>query len=138
MGIRPVGEGAHNNPTNPMVVGRYGLVDEPQNCASADGHCQAPANGTGARYGLVGVVSEGAPDNRERIIRTPRRRLSSVGVFEEMIVNMSLQTRSRSKSFSVRQRARTVVVPRNQMLISTFATPKREKENEEERVEDID
>ena len=135
VGIKPMNENVLVNPPTLEVGGRYGPVGrywespraEESLAAPVDntGASQteespiAPSNNEGARYGLVGMVST------ERIIRTPRRRLVSECVFEKMMGNTN-QPRYRSRSCSVRPRvSKAKTVPSNQMLISTFTTPKR-------------
>ena len=123
MGIMPVSTNAQNDPSTSDAEGRYGLVG---GLNGDEENSVAPANTTGARYGLVVEAQDTSYDEVARPVKTPRRRLVSSSVFERMMSNTDQSQRTRSRSVTSRPRGgRTNTIPSNQKLISTFITPKR-------------
>ena len=125
-GIVPVNDDVHRDPSTVGVEGRYGLVGV-QSEAVTEGNPTAPVINTGARYGLVEEGLSTAHGSEPRKMKTPRRRLVSESVFDRMMLHSVQPPRNRSRSVTFRPRGggKTPMVPNNQILISSFITPKR-------------
>ena len=86
-----------------------------------------PALSAGDRYGLVEEGPSRVHGSEPRKMKTPKRRLVSESVFDRIMLHSVQPPRNRSRSVTFRPRGggKTPVVPNNQILISSFITPKR-------------